>query len=128
MFVVWQGRGWFALLGVLLAMSSCLSLIDWNASAALLAAAVALVVSGVVCVWAARVFRRKSAQQAAKAARRRTSDEDIGDELRRGGDVDVTPHTLYWIPLGVWGWIYVVLGVMLAVLVAYRVSRRGWKD
>jgi hypothetical protein len=38
-----------------------------------------------------------------------------------------TVHTLYFLPLGAWGWVYGALGLFFTIAALIGIIRRGWR-
>jgi hypothetical protein len=86
-FIVWRGRGLLAVVATFLPLASCAGLIEWNPLVSLLSVGLTLAGGGLVCRHYGRKWNR-----------------------------EVTNHSLYEIPLQVWGWIYVVAGATFSLL------------
>src|SRR5262245_1892036 len=66
-----------------------------------------VLVAGLICFWANRALVRAARRREAAAR----AEFDPENPLRAGGVADgETVHTLYFIPLWVWGWIYGIFG------------------
>ncbi len=96
MIFVWRGWGLIALVALFLPLASCAGLMDRNPLAALLGFGVTLLGGGLAC----RHYGRKWNQ---------------GSGL----------HMMYWIPLEVWGWIYIAVGGLFSLLGAAAVVKRA---
>lgn len=110
MIVIWQGRGWLALAAVLLPLATCVGLIDWRTSAAFAASGVGFVFGGLGCIaynrWARRSVEARNEEVRARAAAQK--------RLIRPGDLDPGQwHTLYFLPLWIWGWVYCGFGLFM---------------
>ena len=93
MIVVWRGRGLVALAAAILPLLPCAGLVDLNNPALyFIAPGGASILVGLVC-WR------------------------LGKRWNQGSGY----HSLYWIPLETWGWIYMVLGEFWTGLVVI-----GW--
>jgi hypothetical protein len=78
-----------------------------------------------ICFGANRGLKRAAARRAAEAAAQR----DPENVLRAGGTADgETVHTLYFIPLGAWGWMYGIAGLLFTVGAVGGVIKRGWRE
>jgi hypothetical protein len=95
-FFVWRGWGPLAAVAVFLPLASCAGLMDWNPMVALLTFGIATIAAGVVC----RHFGRK---------------------WNQGSGF----HMMYWIPLEIWGWIYVIVGGLFAILSAGALVKKA---
>jgi hypothetical protein len=84
---VWRGWGPVAAVAAFLPLISCAGLMDVNPVLALACFGITLLAGGLAC----RYYGRKWNQ---------------GTGF----------HSMYWIPLEVWGWIYLALGGVFAVL------------
>ena len=124
MLVIWQGYGYIALAIAVLPLAACVGLIDFDVGAGFLGAGVGMLVSGAICIGANRSFRRAAARRAAEAS----ADRDPDNEFRAGGAVEAAPpHTLYFVPLWVWGWVYCILGLFFAGTSLVGLILKGWK-
>jgi hypothetical protein len=86
MFIVWRGWGLLAVVAAFLPLASCAGLMDWNPLIAILCCGSTTVASGMIC-------------------------RHYGRKWNQGSGF----HTMYWIPLEIWGWIYIVFGGFLAL-------------
>ncbi len=89
MFLVWRGWGLLAIVAAFLPLASCAGLMDWNPLIAILCCGSTAVASGIIC-------------------------RHYGRKWNQGSGF----HTMYWIPLEIWGWIYIVFGGFFALLSA----------
>ncbi|HYH64938.1 MAG TPA: hypothetical protein VD866_09615 [Urbifossiella sp.] len=87
MIFVWRGWGPMALAVAAIAVASCGGLIEFHPLAANAAFGVSLLCGGLVCLRYGRRWNRGTGY-----------------------------HTLYWLPLEVWGWVYIVLGGLFGLL------------
>jgi len=86
MFVVWRGWGLLALVAVFPTLASFIALIDISLRTALLGTGLAALGGGSVCLYFCRKWNRGTGY-----------------------------HSLYGIPLEIWGWIYLGHGVFFVV-------------
>jgi hypothetical protein len=98
MIFIWRGWGLLALVAAFLPLASCAGLMDWSPLAALLCCVDTAVAGGMIC-------------------------RHYGRKWNQGSGF----HMMYWIPLEIWGWIYISLGeffalASLAELVMKRIS------
>ena len=84
---VWRGWGPVAAVAAFLPLASCGGLMDWNPMVALTCFGVTLVGGGFAC-------------------------RHFGLKWNRGSGY----HAMYWIPLEIWGWIYIAVGGFFGVL------------
>ncbi len=95
MILVWRGWGPLALAALILPAASCAGLMEYSPILSIAAFGVTLLAGGVACVW-------------------------CGHRWNDGA----WDHTLYWLPLQVWGWLYVVIGGLFVALVVAGVVWR----
>jgi hypothetical protein len=88
-FLFWRGRGLLGIVAIFLPLATCAGLSDWDRGGALLIGGLTLAGGGWVC----RHFGRK---------------------WNQGSGF----HSLYFLPLEVWGWIYLLAGAAFALLAA----------
>ncbi len=125
MLIIWQGYGYIALAAVLLPLAACVGLIDFSTGLGLLGAGVGFLLAAVICFWSNRALRRAASRRAAEASAGR----DPENEFRAGGAVEADPpHTLYFLPLWAWGWIYALFGLFFTLGGVAGVIRKGWKQ
>jgi hypothetical protein len=65
-----------------------------------------------------------AARRAAEAAAQRDPDNVLRAGCIAEGE---TVHTLYFIPLGVWGWVYGVFELLFTAVALVGVFRKGWR-
>jgi hypothetical protein len=124
MIVIWRGYGYIALFFAILPVAMCAGLMDVSSGVAFLAVGLSMVVAGVSCL--VINVKLKIAAAARAAALRAQRDED--NEFLAGGiNEDEEVHSLYFIPLSVWGWFYLALGLFLAIGMTYALIRKGWR-
>lgn len=87
MILIWRGWGLLAVVALFLPLASCAGLMDWNPIVAILGFGVTLVAGGLAC-------------------------RHYGRKWNQGSGF----HTMYWIPLEIWGWIYIVIGSLWSML------------
>jgi hypothetical protein len=122
--VIWRGYGLVALAAAILPLAACVGLIDVSTGLGLLGGGLGMLAAGLICFGANRALVRAAARRAEEATGR-----DPDNELRVGGTVDQeTTHTLYFIPLWVWGWFYSLLGLFFTVGGIAGVIGKGWKN
>jgi hypothetical protein len=124
MIVIWQGYGYIALAAFLLPLVGCVGLIDFSNRIGILGAGVGFLVASVVCFLVGRSLTRATDRRAEEAYARRSPDELLAVGTTRND----TPHTLYWVPLWVWGWIYGLFGLLLAGGSVVGIAVKGWKN
>jgi len=122
--VIWQGYGYIALAAFLLPLAGCVGLIDFSNRIGILGAGVGFLVASIVCFLVGRSLRRAAERRAEEAYARRNLDKPFAV----GSTQDDTPHTLYWVPLWAWGWIYGLFGLLLAGGSAVGIAMKGWKN
>ena len=86
---VWRGWGPVAAIALFLPLASCAGLMDWDPAVALGCFSVSLVAGGFACRY-------------------------YGLKWNQGSGL----HTMYWIPLEIWGWIYIAIGGLFGLLIA----------
>jgi len=96
MFIVWRGWGLLAVVAAFLPLASCAGLMDWNPMVALLCMGGTTVAGGMIC-------------------------RHYGRKWNQGSGF----HMLYWIPLEIWGWIYIIFGGTFALLSAVALFREA---
>jgi len=96
---VWRGWGPLALVVLFLPLASCGGLMGWNPFVALLGFGLTTFVGGLVC-------------------------RHYGRKWNQGSGF----HTMYWIPLEVWGWIYIVVGGLFSLLASAALVKKGLFD
>ncbi len=96
MIFVWRGWGPVAVVAVFLPLASCAGLMDWNPMVAILSFGVSLVAGGLAC-------------------------RHYGLKWNQGSGF----HTMYWIPLEIWGWIYIAAGGFFAVLATIALVKQA---
>lgn len=92
--VVWRGRGILAFLTAVPPIACCIGLIDWRPAVAMVVFGTALAIAGLVC-------------------------RHYGRRWNQGTGT----HTMYWIPLEVWGWIYIIVGLLFAFAAGVGLAR-----
>ena len=123
MLVIWQGYGYVALAAAILPLAACVGLIDFGTGLGLLGGGVGMLAAGLICFGTSRSLRRAAARRAEARAGR-----DPENALRAGGAVEADPsHTLYFVPLWVWGWLYCAMGLFFTVGGVASIIRQGWK-
>jgi hypothetical protein len=93
---VWRGWGVVAAVATFLPLASCGGLMDWNPMVALACFGVTLLAGGLAC-------------------------RHYGLRWNQGTGY----HSMYWLPLEVWGWIYIVIGGVFGVLAAIALVKRA---
>jgi hypothetical protein len=96
MIFVWRGRGPMALGAAFLPLASCGGLMDYHPGVALLCCGISAVAGGLVC-------------------------RHYGLKWNRGSGF----HMMYWIPLEIWGWIYILGGGLFSILAAIGLVRQA---
>jgi hypothetical protein len=86
-FFVWRGWGPVGLAALILPLVSCVGFMDWNPPVAMFAFGITLTGGGLVC-------------------------RHYGRKWNQGSGT----HMMYWVPLEVWGWIYLVIGFLFSGL------------
>jgi hypothetical protein len=125
MLVIWQGYGYVALAAAILPLVACVGLIDFSNKFGFLGFGLGMIVAGLICLGANRSFKRAAARRAAEAA----AERDPENALRAGGSADgETVHTLYFVPLWVWGWVYCLVGVVFGGISLVGIILKGWKN
>lgn len=87
MLFVWRGWGLLALVPTFLPLASCAGLMDWNPMWAMICFGVSLFAGGLAC-------------------------RHYGKKWNQGTGI----HMMYFIPLEIWGWIYIIMGGTLGTL------------
>src|SRR5262245_22997918 len=95
MIFVWRGWGPLALAVLILPVASCAGLIDYSPVVANALFGMFLLMGGVTCVHLGRKWNRGSGY-----------------------------HSMYWLPLESWGWVYVFIGVCLVLILVAGVAWR----
>jgi len=85
-FLVWRGWGPLALASLILPTALLAIVIQWSIPAAMLSYGIAAVVAGAVCIYCRNEWNQGSGE-----------------------------HMMYWIPLEIWGWLWIVLGAVLSI-------------
>jgi hypothetical protein len=93
---VWRGWGAIAAVATFLPLGSCVGLLDWNPMVAILCFGVTQVGGGLAC-------------------------RHYGLKWNQGSGF----HSMYWIPLEVWGWIYIAVGGFFAVSAAIALVKEA---
>ena len=125
MLVVWQGYGYIALVAAFLPLAACAGLFDIGTGVGLLGAGVGFLLGGVICVLSSRGLRKASARREAEAR----AERDPENPHRAGGAMEAEPpHTLYFVPLWVWGWVYILFGLFVTAGALVRIFTKGWKN
>jgi hypothetical protein len=96
MFVFWRGRGPVVFLAAILPLASCLGLMDWNPVVAIALAGATAIPGGLACLY-------------------------FGRKWNQGSGV----HMLYWIPVEIWGWILLLTGSLIVLLIAIGLIRKA---
>lgn len=86
MIFAWRGWGPVAAVAAFVPLAACGGLMDWNPMVAMVCSGVSLVAGGFAC-------------------------RHYGLRWNQGSGF----HSMYWIPLETWGYIYIVLGGFFAV-------------
>jgi hypothetical protein len=86
MILVWRGWGLLALVALFLPLASCAGFVDWNPAVAVALGGLTLAVGGLACVRYGRKWNRGSGF-----------------------------HTMYWVPVEHWGWVYIGVGGLLGL-------------
>jgi hypothetical protein len=94
--LVWRGWGLLGIIALFLPLASCVGFLEAWPGLAFLFAGLTLFGGGIVCRYFGRRWNR------------------IGNE-----------HTLYNVPLQVWGWIYIAVGGLMAVVGIVGAIRKG---
>jgi hypothetical protein len=97
MILIWRGRGIVALLGLFLPLGSCAGLLDWSPLVAFVVGGLTLFAGGVAC----RHFGRK---------------------WNQGSGI----HTLYFLPMEWWGWVYMIVGAFFFLVSVAGLIRKAW--
>ena len=96
MIIVWRGRGFLALVATFLPLASCAGLMDFNPVLAVSLAGIATLGGGLAC-------------------------RHYGRKWNQGSGF----HTMYWIPLEIWGWIYIVFGGLFSLMMVAGLIRKA---
>jgi hypothetical protein len=94
--LVWRGWGPVAVVATFLPLASCAGLMDWQPMVAMAGCGLSLLAGGLVC-------------------------RHYGLKWNRGSGF----HMMYWIPLEIWGWIYIVVGGGFAVLAVVALVKQA---
>jgi hypothetical protein len=96
---VWRGWGPVALVAAFLPLASCGGLMDWNPDVAFLCFGLSTVAGGLACRY-------------------------LGLKWNQGSGF----HMMYWIPLEIWGWIYIALGGLFGGIAGVVLVKKaiGW--
>src|SRR5688572_17019901 len=93
---VWRGWGPVAVVAAFLPLVSCAGLLEWNPMLAMLCFGITLLLGGLIC-------------------------RHYGVKWNQGSGF----HSMYWIPLEIWGWIYIVCGGFFGVMSAIALFRKA---
>jgi hypothetical protein len=85
-----------ALVAAFLPLASCGGLMDWNPGVAGLAFGLSAVAGGLVC-------------------------RHLGLKWNQGSGF----HMMYWIPLEIWGWIYIVIGSLFGAAAGFGLVKKA---
>ena len=96
MILIWRGWGLMAVVALLLPLAVCAGLLEGLPGLAFTLGGVALAAGGVVCIRYGRRWNREG-----------------------------TEHSLYFVPLQAWGWIYLAVGGLFTAGGVAAVIRKG---
>lgn len=122
MVVIWQGYGYIALAVATLPLLGCVGLLDFHPQVGLFAGGVGFLAASAVCFWSNRALRRAAARRVAEAA-----DDADPDAAYRAAEAEPS-HTLYFLPLSAWVWIYGAFGMFFAGAAGLNIVLKGLKN
>ncbi len=125
MIVIWQGYGYVALAAAIIPLAACAGLFDFGTKLGFLGFGIGMLVASGICFGADRALRRGAARREAETAELIDPDNP---HLVGGAVESETVHTLYFVPLWVWGWIYGLFGLLFGGVSLVGIILKGWKD